>query len=94
MPEENKTQSAAAPKKDPKNVQLSVSEYRALQEKEAKKIKLTIPLPVKIILSLPLIAIALFGLVYIPFTAYQSATSSSPSPDAEKTAKKKVAKTR
>ena len=90
MPEENKAPAAAAPKKDPKNVQFSVNEYKALQAKEAKKFKLTIPLPVKIILSLPLIAIALFGLFYIPFTAYQNATSSENPPDTGKIAKKKV----
>jgi len=94
MSEENKTQSATTEKKDTKNVQLSISEYKALQEKEAKKFKLTIPLPVKIILSLPLIAIALFGVFFIPFTAYQNTAPSSPSPDAEKTVKKKVATTK
>ena len=91
MPEENKASNVATSKKDPKNVQLSISEHKALQEKEAKKFKLTIPLPVKIILSLPLIAIALFGVFYIPYTAYQNATSSENPPDTGKSAKKKVA---
>ncbi len=54
----------------PRNKQLTIEEYRALQEKEAKKAKgVKIPLIVKILLVSPLIAVFLFGIFYIPFVA-------------------------
>ncbi len=57
-------------KLDPKGRQLTLEEYKASQAKEAKKFKgIKLPLIVKIILSLPLFALGIFGLIYIPFLA-------------------------
>ena len=65
MPDEQKAQPQK--KIDPKDRQLTIAEYRALQAKENKKFKgIKLPLPVKIFLALPLILIALFGLYFIP----------------------------
>ncbi len=69
--------------------QLSMSEYKALQEKEAKKFKFSLPGPVKFILSLPIILLCLFGIVYIPFMAFSGLTSNQPATD---TAKKEIKK--
>ena len=88
MTEEKKIQNLQDLKKNPKDAQLSLKEYKALQEKEAKKFKLSIPLPIKIFLSIPLVVIAIFGLVYIPFTAYQNATADSPSAGTKNVKKK------
>ena len=58
--------------------QLSWEEYQALKEKEAKKSKgFTIPQPVKVILFIPFILIALFGIFYIPFLAFRSMSAPS-----------------
>lgn len=85
MPEQTKAEQTKDPKDqkkvDPKDRQLSIAEYQALQAKEAKKFKIKVPLVVKLILALPLFAIFLFGLFYIPFMAIKGC-----SPDtAEKT---------
>ncbi len=88
MAEENKAPSPQDSKKNPKDAQLSIKEYKALQEKEAKKFKLSVPLPIKIVLSIPLVVIAIFGIVYIPFTAYQNATADSPSAGTKNVKKK------
>ncbi len=56
-------------KLDPKKRQLTIAEYKALQAKEANKFKVQIPMAVKLIMALPLFAIFLFGLFYIPFLA-------------------------
>ena len=65
-------------KKKPKDIQLSLNEYHALQEKEAKKFKgIKLPFAVKIILALPLIAIFLFGLFIIPFFAIRGCSNPS-----------------
>lgn len=56
---------------------ISYKDYLAKQEKERKKKPLEIPLPVKIILLTPFLIIACFGLFYIPFMAFQVATSPS-----------------
>lgn len=74
MTAENK---ATDKKLDPRDRQLSIKEYRALQEKEAKKFKgVKLPKFVQIILALPLIAICLFGLFFIPFMAIRGCASS------------------
>ena len=81
MPEENKTQ---IKKTDPKAKQLSFEEYKALQDKEAKKFKgVKLPFVVKLILASPFILIFLFGIFYVPFLAIkgcaQNTTQSSTS---------------
>ena len=60
----------------PKNVitKISYKDYLAKQEKERQKKPLVIPLPVKIILAVPFLLIACFGLFYLPFMAFQVAT--------------------
>lgn len=61
---------------DPKNRQLSYAEHQALRAKQAEKSKgFTLPLAAKIILSLPLIAIFLLGLVFIPLMAIKGCNS-------------------
>ena len=62
------TDKAATPKKQ----QLSIAEYKALQEKETKKFKLKIPTIIKIILAIPFVIIFLFGLFYIPYLLIKS----------------------
>lgn len=60
-------------KTDPKNRQLTLEEYKAFQAKEAKKFKgIKLPLIAKIILSLPLFAIAIFGIIFISFLIIKS----------------------
>ena len=54
---------------------INYKDYLAQQEKERKKKPLEIPSPVKIILSIPFLIIACFGLFYLPFMAFQVATS-------------------
>ena len=52
--------------------QLSLKEYLAKKEKEAANAqKRKMPLPVKIILAIPLIAICGFGIFLIPYIIYQ-----------------------
>ena len=50
-------------------------EYQALKEKEAQKKPFTIPKPVQFIIFSPVILVCLFGIFYIPYLAFQSATS-------------------
>ena len=90
MPEQLKDQPREQPKGpidpnkiDPKKRQLTIAEYKALQAQETNKFKIKIPLVVKLIMALPLFAIFLFGLFYIPFLAIKgcspdSTESSSP----------------
>lgn len=62
---------------DPKNRQLSYAEHQALRAKQAEKAKgFTLPLFAKIILTLPLIAVFLFGLIFIPLMAIRGCNSS------------------
>ena len=83
MPEEIKAQNEKKidPKIDPKKRQLTLSEYQALQEKEAKKFKLKVPFAVKIVLALPVIIFFLFGLFYIPFLAIKGCSPESQTTD-------------
>lgn len=51
---------------------LSYKEYIAKKEKEADNAKKSkLPLPVKIILAIPLLAIFCFGLFFIPFVIFK-----------------------
>ena len=61
--------------------QLSLADYKALQDKETKQQakRFKIPLIIKIILATPFILIALFGLFYIPYLAIQQAANNSTS---------------
>ncbi|MFA5059475.1 MAG: hypothetical protein WC676_02485 [Candidatus Omnitrophota bacterium] len=61
---------------DPSKKQLTVKEYRALQEKEANRFKIKIPKVVKIILLIPFFILALFAILYIPYLAISGAMSS------------------
>ena len=77
MAEDNKTNDQK--KIDPKKQKLSLAEYQTLQAKEAKKFKgIKLPLAVQIILALPLIAIFLFGVFWIPFIAIKGCSPSTP----------------
>jgi len=52
--------------------QISLKEYLAKKEKEAQQAKKgKIPLPIKIILAIPVLAIFAFGLFLIPFLIFQ-----------------------
>ena len=80
MPEQLKDQPKGPidPNKiDPKKRQLTIAEYKALQAQEANKFKIKIPLVVKLIMALPLFAIFLFGLFYIPFLAIKGCSSNA-----------------
>ena len=61
-----------------KFTQLSIEEYRALQNKESKKFKgFTVPKPVKILLSIPVLLLFAAAVIYIPFQASFSFTPES-----------------
>ncbi len=65
MTENPKPQAAGKP-------QLSYKEYLAKKEKEVDKAKKSqLPLPIKIILAIPVLAIAGFGLFFIPFVLFK-----------------------
>lgn len=91
MTEENKTtlvKDAANKKISSRFQQLSLEEYKSFKEKETQKQskKFKIPKAVTLILSLPFLAIFLFGIFYIPWLAITGATNSSQKTDkAEKT---------
>ena len=65
---------ASQPKSAASN-KISYKDYLAQKEKEKKKKSFELPLPVKIILLTPFLIITCFGLFYIPFMAFQVATS-------------------
>ena len=52
--------------------QISYKEYLAKKEKDVDKAKKSqLPLPVKIILAIPVLAIFCFGLFFIPFMLFK-----------------------
>jgi hypothetical protein len=65
----------------------SLKEYLELRNKHARRKKLLLPTPLKIAVITPLILIACFGAIFIPYTLYQVATTkpaSQKSPKAKK----------
>ena len=74
---QNNTSSDPLREKFVRKDQLSVAEYKALREKETKKEekRFKLPTPVKMILALPFILIALFGLFFIPYICIQCFSS-------------------
>ena len=57
--------------------QISLQEYRAIQEKKAKA-KFALPAYVKFILAAPLFILFAFGLFFIPYIIFKAFTSNSP----------------
>ncbi len=53
-----------------KEGQLSYEQYQALQAQQAKKVKKEMPTGVKILLYSPIILIAVFGIIYIPYMIF------------------------
>ena len=51
--------------------QLTLKEYEALKAKEAQKAQKKLPLPIRIILAIPALAIFGFGLFLIPLIFFQ-----------------------
>lgn len=55
--------------------QLGLAEYEALQKKNARKFKLNLNAPAKIVLSSPLLLLFCFGLFFLPFLVLKLATA-------------------